>query len=465
VVAHFSSDGHLQVMGLGVGTKFLAEDVIREDETNSYGTRVRDCHAEVLARRAFRRQLSLELKMLSRARSENESNLESYRPIMRHACNGTDFDLVDDVTLHFYTSSAPCGNATLKKFTKMERETYKDELGPNEWPEANHDAMPGHSLKHGQFHLLIKKDTKSAAVEQLDKSQTQISSDIPQPRPPQKGKMWPANQSDDWCPPGTSIVAFQKGSLHTCSDKICRWNCLGLPGSLLASILKAPLYMSTITVGRKLNANICRRAICCRAERATGKRQETTSETQVTKYSLHHPTVMGTGVYMDDVGKAKQNCERDGWTAFARVSQRECHYLYTGVIDMTDAHTRDQDVRFDSTLAWVWWPFIGDDRDFTGGSCFAMAECIDGTTGLTRDYFEKHSDKGHVVSLVSTVELVRLFSSLSGQTSAMLLESPKTLTCLRAFKRDASPEYETAKDTLLSKDGIFRQWRRREKVS
>jgi hypothetical protein len=132
---------------------------------------------------------------------------------------------------------------------------------------------------------------------------------------------------------------------------------------------------------------------------------------------------------------------------------------------MTDAHTRDQDVRFDSTLAWVWWPFIGNDRYSTVGSCLAMAECIEGTTGLPHDYLEMHSDKGHVVSLVSTVELVRLFSSLSGDTSATPSEPPKTLTCLRAFKRDASPEYEEAKDTLLSKHRIFRHWRRRENDS
>jgi hypothetical protein len=194
----------------------------------------------------------------------------------------------------------------------MEREAYKGELGPNEWPEANHNAIPGHSLRLGQFALLVKKDTQSAAVEQLDKSRKLISSDRPQQHAPQKGKVWPANQSDDWCPPGTSIVAFRKGSLHTCSDKICRWNCLGLQGSLLASTLNAPIYMSTITVGRKLTACICRRAICCRAERPTGKRQETANEVEVTKYSLHHPTVMGTGVYMDDVGKAEQNVERDG---------------------------------------------------------------------------------------------------------------------------------------------------------
>jgi double-stranded RNA-specific adenosine deaminase len=319
IVAHFASDGHLQVIGLGVGTKFLSEAVLHAEETNSYGTRVRDCHAEVLARRAFRRQLCLELEALSQS-FENESIPESYRPILRLSCDGTDADLVDDVTLHFYSSSAPCGNATLKKFTKMERETYNDELGPNVWPEASHDPIPGHSLKLGQFALLIKKDTvaMNAVVEKPDDS-------LHQPHPPQNVREWPANQSDDWCPPGTSIVAFRKGSLHTCSDKICRWNYLGLQGSLLASVLKTPLYMSTIIVGRKLTACICRRAVCCRAEqfgKAAGKRQEIEIErdSEVAKYALHHPTVMGTGVYMDDVGKAKH---------LRKVIDHACHYNLT----------------------------------------------------------------------------------------------------------------------------------------
>jgi hypothetical protein len=71
----------LTVVGMGVGTKFLSESVLQgvnpqqqtdnqtrdnkvDDEEESYGSRVRDCHAEVLARRAFRCHLSLEMKRL-----------------------------------------------------------------------------------------------------------------------------------------------------------------------------------------------------------------------------------------------------------------------------------------------------------------------------------------------------------------------------------------------------------------
>lgn len=132
---------------------------------------------------------------------------------------------------------------------------------------------------------------------------------------------------------------------------------------------------------------------------------------------------------------------------------------------MTDAHKREQDVRFDSALAFVWWPFMDDESDHTGGSCSGMAECIDGTTGFGYDYFGEHSDKGlgrQRVSLVSTAELVLLFSKLSDPNVAMLESTIQTLKCLRAFKRHVSPEYETAKDKLLSKHRIFRQWRRRE---
>ena len=298
VVAHFASDGHLQVMGLGVGTKFLTEALLRAEADigfddgaavrREYGLRVRDCHAEVLARRAFRRQLSLEMQRLLHGVTI-ESTFGSFRLILRQSSNGDGFDLVDGVTLHFYTSSAPCGNATLKKFAKMGKETFVGELESNEWPQSSHEPVRAHSLRLGQFALLVKKD-----------STTVTEKPTAEPRSPTGERAWPVNQNDDWCPPGTSIVSFQNGSLHTCSDKICRWNCLGLQGSLLASMLTNPLYMSTITVGRKLTACICRRAVCCRAD---GFGQDAERGPFRKKYSLHHPAVMGTGVYMDDNGK------------------------------------------------------------------------------------------------------------------------------------------------------------------
>jgi hypothetical protein len=142
-----SGPDHMQVMGLGVGTKFLSSTTLQDEPNNC--TRIRDCHAEVLARRAFRRQLLHEIK-----NELNDTRLADtkYLPILeriQHAdqptaseakrlkpCavdyDGTKIDrghrfkyrLKPGVTLHFYASSAPCGNATLKKFVKMEKETF-----------------------------------------------------------------------------------------------------------------------------------------------------------------------------------------------------------------------------------------------------------------------------------------------------------------------------------------------------
>ena len=60
------------MIGLGVGTKFLPESILRKEieeseqegasTTTRYGERVRDCHAEVLARRAFRWQITKEIR-------------------------------------------------------------------------------------------------------------------------------------------------------------------------------------------------------------------------------------------------------------------------------------------------------------------------------------------------------------------------------------------------------------------
>ena len=113
---------------------------------------------------------------------------------------------------------------------------------------------------------------------------------------------------------------------------------------------------------------------------------------------------------------------------------------------MTHAGTRDQDVRFDSALSWVWWPLICDDR--SGRSLDvaerAFAECIDGTSGFVCDYIAESSQEGIAqggISLVSTCALVHLFSLVSGQECT---EPVLTLQGLRAFKREVSTDYETA---------------------
>jgi len=331
------SNDNLQVMGLGVGTKFLSHDILckeqqlginphtssstsvdsDDDDKDSYGKRTRDCHAEVLARRAFRRQVSLEilsdLQSISNYNNTQSSVLDSkeegiakskYTPILERVqddeTSNIHYRLKSNVTLHFYTSSAPCGNATLKKFTKMEKEKFDESLGSDEWPIQNHTPIAAHSLRLGQFALLVKKD--GSIIQPADDGTIADQSKEEDNHKPskKKPKLWPCRTNDNWCPPSCSITHFNKGTIHSCSDKLCRWNCLGLQGSLLMPMLDKPLYMTTLTVGRKFSRAICQRAVCCRAD---GFRSSSSDNSSEGMFHLNHPTLMETNVYMDESGK------------------------------------------------------------------------------------------------------------------------------------------------------------------
>lgn len=117
----------LWVLGMGVGTKFLSQKVL-EQEINTasseekYGNRVRDCHAEVLARRAFQRQLFLEIQRDLQpqqtgdqfASSEDSTKIPRIIERVKDGNGTIQYRLRKGVTLHMYASSAPCGNATVR---------------------------------------------------------------------------------------------------------------------------------------------------------------------------------------------------------------------------------------------------------------------------------------------------------------------------------------------------------------
>lgn len=454
--------GALQVIGLGIGTKFLPESILRKEIEESeqeegasarYGERVRDCHAEVLARRAFRWQITREIhdnlmqrNQTSENKSEQQQSNPHYIPILQRldqsdgSRSNCSYGLKPGVTLHFYSSSAPCGNATMKKFAKMQKEKFDASLGPDQWPQnKTHEMINGHAIREGQFSLLLKKDNSTSVCDIIPVADG--------PTKP-KGKRWPANESDGWCPPGCTIAESKRGSIHTCSDKLARWNILGLQGSLLSSMVDSPLHMSTLTVGRKMTNVICRRAVCCRAwgygdaaepkmkEKKRAKIEDDIIEensskqsfpTEENKYKLNHPVIMGTSVYIDE----------------------------DGILDMSGERTTGQDFRFESNLCWA-----------MAGS-WDTAECIDGMTGYTctfdpacEDTTSDISERG--ISQISTAALAEQFGAI---TRLDLSGHKLTLTSLHSLKLAVSPEYERAKENLISKHRVFRQWVRRTTIN
>jgi hypothetical protein len=325
----------------------------------------------------------------------------------------------------------------MKKFAKMQKEKFQDGFGDNEWPQCAHDHMIGHSVKLGQFALLVKRDRGSEKMgDQSDNSEDEHErkkSRVDDTKSPTGKKAWPATTTDDWCPAGTSIVQLNRGSIHTCSDKICRWNVLGLEGSLLSSLLSSPLYLSTITVGRKFSEVICRRASCCRV----GERWPSREASQDSIYCLHHPVIMGTGVLMDE----------------------------TGVVE-TDQDKVGQDVRFHSPWTWAAWTSLQANNENQPSTI----ECIDGSSGfLVRSGSSEEpgycrlKDESRAAS-ICTKALQRQFfqcMKLAVSTCSGTSSDFRTLRDLRNLKQQLSPIYEAAKEELLTKHLVFGSWKRR----
>ena len=238
----------LQVVALGVGTKFLNVSAIKKDVE---GKRVRDMHAEILARRGFLRFLYQQLHLCARG---EETMMFSFDKSIG-LCT-----LKRGVTIHFYTSSQPCGNACLKKFAHPKPRLVFNEQNKFTCPKMKHGEKQFTAIRGGEIALLLKG------------SDAKLSSVLLQPTA---------------IPPGTRVVSNpEDGGIHTCSDKILRWNVLGVQGSLICHFLSCPLYLDSCTIGRKYARVFCERALCCRANGFSK--------------NSNHPTMLCTSVKLDD---------------------------------------------------------------------------------------------------------------------------------------------------------------------
>ena len=361
VVARDERLDALRVVSLGAGTKFMSAVDIEADA--EAGARVRDSHAEVLARRGLKRFLYAQLAAeagrshrepspvaTGRKRTREGEEPGSFtapatEPGSRSARDdasqtwsvleraGERYRVRPSVTFHLYTSSAPCGNATVKRWAKGAKERFVDGLGAFETPPGSDDhGRPSWSaVKEGQIAFLYKKDPGSAASEELasepselrgtgalgtgiGKEPVEIGTDTDVT---EKGKTSPRDVTEKvtdvarFVPPGASTT----GRVLTCSDKIATWSCVGLQGALLASLLAEPVYLASVTVGRKFNQAILRRALCCRvhrfidpngAERSAKETEQRAKETEQAKgsspsssFGVRHPSVMCTAVPFD----------------------------------------------------------------------------------------------------------------------------------------------------------------------
>lgn len=277
--------GTLFVVAFGVGTKFLDGDACSRTSQPLQGARDPcgvDMHAEVLARRGLLRFLQEDLLRCQGGAPCGE---------LLEPCGGTSggYRLRDDTTLHLYTSSVPCGNASWKRWAKGGGAPASG-APLDAWPVQRHGRITMHARSEGQVCFLLKH----AGLRASDDSSAAISSG--QGSQPADG----SGQATRW-PVGTDVFdccwAAKTGrSPLTCSDKIAQWNALGMQGASLSQVLDAPVRISTCTIGRKFSFAHCARALCCRLQDFTPLRIKGLHP----RFGIVHPALLGSGVKLDD---------------------------------------------------------------------------------------------------------------------------------------------------------------------
>ncbi|KAJ2160620.1 hypothetical protein GGF46_002113 [Coemansia sp. RSA 552] len=185
-----TSDDTMQCVALGTGLKCQHRKQLRP-----FGDTVHDSHAEVIARRAFIVYL---LDQIHRHRSSDEP------PSVLEECAGK-YRLPDSIRVHLYTSQSPCGDASI------------DALGATV---GNGDEPP--PAKRARY----------------------------TPGEPVRGHQGFSLQGAVRLKPGRAD-AIPTLSM-SCSDKIARWNVLGVQGALLAHLMP-PVYLAAVTVADLFN--------------------------------------------------------------------------------------------------------------------------------------------------------------------------------------------------------------------
>jgi hypothetical protein len=491
------------VISLGVGTKMVGEDTINAEnrEHPLAGNRfLRDLHAEVLAKRGFQKFLINHLTNLIARRNDgsNESTIFHFDSTNSH------LKLKEGVKIHLYSSSQPCGNACIKKWAKI-----KNSKSSVADPAAvHHPPFFVTARSEGQIAPLVKRNNNNNLLLSAKFSFT-LSEDSSL-LTDEKGREFPL---------GTAPVDTGLGNIMTCSDKIAKWNVLGLQGNLLSAFF-VPCYLSSIIVGRKFSEIHGQRAFCCRigsfhycngqlVKEDSGKKNKKTKrsndqqtfvslEKELTKgeekepgdetldttllpqeFRTHHPVLYGTSVKFDDSSvlvkpiSTKQRKEEQGeGREMGRDKDDEVEQKISSEDTLTSNIHYGAD--FSETRCFVSWTKSGCDISHSIGEAAYEKEILDGNTGYLIHDEEEEGERGEkgelrAVSQLSSysfhqdiLQILELIEKSDGQSDSSSLfremQRNSSFQSYKDLKQRLNHHYYCAEQYLYHDKDYFHEW-------
>ncbi|XP_053219284.1 double-stranded RNA-specific editase 1 isoform X2 [Podarcis raffonei] len=193
-----------QVISVSTGTK-----CINGEYMSDRGLALNDCHAEIIARRCLLKFLYTQLELLLCKEDQQKSIfIKSER---------SGFKLRENVQFHLYISTSPCGDARI--------------FSPHEAAQEDQGDRHPNRKARGQLRTKIESGEGTIPVRSTTTIQT-------------------------W----DGVLQGERLLTMSCSDKIARWNVLGIQGALLTLFVE-PIYFSSIILGSLYHGDHLSRAV------------------------------------------------------------------------------------------------------------------------------------------------------------------------------------------------------------